>query len=44
MSHRFGFVPNEQMEDCLQFLRNDNGVDVFLDRETGKEVYVGRKK
>jgi len=43
LSHRFGFVPNEQVDDRLQFVRKDNGVDVFLDRETGKEVYVGRR-
>ena len=43
LSHRFGFVPNEKVDERLQFVRNENGVDVFLDRETGKEVYVGRK-
>jgi hypothetical protein len=42
LSHRFCFVPNEQVEGRLVFLRNDSGVDVFLDRDTGKEVFLGR--
>jgi len=36
------FVKNEEMENKLKFLRNENGTDVYLDRSTGKEVYVGR--
>ncbi len=42
LSHRFGFVPTGQVNERLQFLRKDNGVDVYLDRETGKETFVGR--
>jgi hypothetical protein len=42
LSDRFGFVPNGQEDERLEFLRKEDGVDVFLDRETGKEVCVGR--
>jgi hypothetical protein len=42
LSERVGFVPSEQAADRLQFLRKGDGVDVFLDRDTGKEVHVGR--
>jgi tetratricopeptide (TPR) repeat protein len=30
--------------DRLKFLRRDNGVDVYLDLQTNKELYVGRPK
>lgn len=43
LSHRFGFIPNDMVENRLQFLGKNNGVNVFLDLETGKEVYVGQK-
>lgn len=42
LSQRFGFVPNQDLKSRLQFLRSDNGIDVFLDLDTGKEVFVGR--
>jgi hypothetical protein len=42
LSARPGFIRNEDVPTRLTFLRHDDGLDVFLDRETGKEVYVGR--
>lgn len=36
------FVENDEMEKKLKFLRHENGTDVYLDRSTGKEVYIGR--
>ena len=42
MSERGGFVVNEDVNARMQFLRTDNGLDVLLDKSTGKEVYLGR--
>jgi hypothetical protein len=42
LSRQFGFVPDGAQKHSLTFLRNDNGLDVYLNRLTGKEVYVGR--
>jgi hypothetical protein len=42
LSANFGFVPTEDTDDRLQFLRHENGADVFKDRATAKEVFVGR--
>jgi hypothetical protein len=44
LSDQFGFVPTGEENDRLQFLRTEGVVDVFLDRETGKEVYVSRTR
>lgn len=44
LSANFKFVENEDMQEKLKFLRHENGTDVYLDRSTGKEVYVGRPK
>lgn len=38
------FTPTEQMKDRLEFLRGEDNMDVYLDRDTGKEVYVGRNR
>lgn len=38
----YDLVPTESAEKSLVFLRHDNGLDVFFNRLTGKEVYVGR--
>ncbi len=43
LSHDFTFVPNEEIEGRLQFLRTENGVNVYLDRETGEEVFGGEQ-
>jgi hypothetical protein len=42
LSDRFNFVPTGEEKERLQFLRTENEVDVFLDRKTGQEVFVGR--
>jgi hypothetical protein len=42
LSASHGFVPNEDVPHNLKFLRRENGVDVYLDKTSGKEVYVGR--
>lgn len=42
LSHRCGFIPNAQAASQLVFLRNANGVSVYVDQATGKEIYVGR--
>jgi len=42
LSGGYGFVPTGATNKSLAFLRHENGVDVYLNRLTGKEVYVGR--
>lgn len=42
LSAKFKFVENEALREKMKFLRHENGMDVYLDRSTGKEVYVGR--
>jgi hypothetical protein len=44
LSANFSFVPTDQVQSRLRFLRLEDGVEVFLDTATGKEVYVGRTK
>ena len=41
LSHKY-FVPTGEAIGRLKFLRTENGVDVFLDLVSGKEVYRGR--
>jgi hypothetical protein len=36
------FVKNEEVQGKLKFLRHEEGIDIYLNRSTGKEVYVGR--
>ncbi len=42
LSANFKFVENEEMQEKLKFLRHEDGTDVYVDRSTGKEVYIGR--
>jgi hypothetical protein len=42
LSGRFRFVETDKMENEVEFLRREDGVDVYRDRTTGKEFYVGR--
>ena len=42
LSDRPNLVPTSQVDQTMKFLRHENGLDVYLDRRTGKEVYVGR--
>ena len=39
LSERFSFVPADDVQVRLKFLRTENGVDVFLDAVTGQEVF-----
>jgi hypothetical protein len=32
----------DEMKDRLQYLRSEDGVDAYLDMQTGQEVYIGR--
>ena len=43
LSESFGFVPEGTEQTGLKFLRQENGLDVYLNELTGKEVYVGRR-
>ena len=42
LSRKHEFVPNEKMQDQLRFLRRDGELDVYLNIETGSEVFIGR--
>jgi hypothetical protein len=42
LTARHRFVPTDQMNDQLEFVRRENGIDVYRDRRTGQELYVGR--
>ena len=42
LSQTFGFQPTGAREQRYRLLRNENGLDVYLDLETGREVYAGR--
>lgn len=42
LSQKFGFQPSASVDPRYRFLRNEGGLDVYLDITTGKEVFVGR--
>lgn len=42
LSHTYGSAPTESVDESLEFLRHEDGLDVYLNKLTGKEVYVGR--
>lgn len=42
LSSSFGFVPNEHIEKSLTLKRGEDNLEVYYNRLTGKEVYVGR--
>lgn len=44
LSEKSGFVRTEEIPTRLQLLRTEGNVDVYLDAQTGKEVFVGRTK
>ncbi len=44
LSDAYSFTPAGESPENLTFLRHENGVDVFYDNESGKEVYQGRVK
>jgi tetratricopeptide (TPR) repeat protein len=39
-----GFLPSSAIGDRLRFLRRENGVEVYLDLQTQKQVYAGRPR
>jgi len=39
LSERFTLVPNKDVQERLKYKRTENGIDVFLDTSTGREVY-----
>ena len=42
ISSQFMFVETGWVPEFMDFLRHENGLDVYRDLKTGKEVYVGR--
>jgi len=44
LSRQYAAVPPQHVGRSLTFLRHDNGLDVYRDALTGKEVYIGRPK
>ena len=42
LSKSLTYVPRDRIDDRLELNRRENGLDVYLDRKTGKEVYTGR--
>ena len=42
LSSRFIFVESGWVPEFMDFIRHENGLDVYRDLKTGKEVYVGR--
>lgn len=42
LSEKFTFVPNQDMDSKLRFLRKEGDLDVYLNVDTGKEVFLGR--
>ena len=44
LSSSFSFVPTGQSEKSLVFLRHQEGMEVYRNRLTGKEVFIGRTR
>jgi hypothetical protein len=42
LSGNFGFAPEWAQDKSLKFLRHENGLDIYLNVLTGKEVLIGR--
>lgn len=42
LSVSFGFVPNEHVDKSLRFVRRQDGLDVYKNALTGREVFIGR--
>lgn len=42
LSQTYAFAPTEHVDKSLKFLRHEDGLDVYLNTLTGKEVYLGR--
>jgi hypothetical protein len=44
LSQRFGFVEAGAPDERYRFVRTEDGIDVYFDTATRREVYVGRTK
>lgn len=44
LSKNMGYILPERLDKSFRFLRNENGLDVYLNTATGKEVFIGRTK
>jgi hypothetical protein len=44
LSQTYIFAPSEEVDKSLKFLRNEGGLDVYLNMMTGKEVFLGRTR
>ena len=42
ISSSYRFMPSPDLDKQMKFLRRQNGLDVYLDLESGEELYVGR--
>jgi hypothetical protein len=42
LSQTYGIIPGEMDNTGIKFLRHDNGVDVYYDILSEKEVFIGR--
>jgi len=42
LSSQFSFVPEGFEAEFMDFVRRENNLEVYVDRRTGKEVYLGR--
>jgi hypothetical protein len=42
LSQRFHFVAADELERKMRFLRRENGLEVWLNLETGKEIYIAQ--
>ena len=42
LSEKFTFVPSQDMHKKLRFLRKEGNLDVYLNLDNGKEVFLGR--
>lgn len=44
LSNECHFRPTEKADSNMGFVRDDDGMEVYLNKLTGKEVYVGRTR
>ena len=42
LSKNYKFVRSSEKNEKVVFLRHEDGLDVYIDLETGKEVFIGR--
>jgi len=42
LSREYGFIPSGHLEKSLKYLRHENGSDVYFNKLTDGEVYIGR--